>query len=996
MDAKQRVGVLGGREVDVQGGCLARYVQAQAKRPANLYAFAFVFVYAGDAANSGWAQEALGPLASEQEDAAAAARRSRSLAALERKCADLAARAQRRLQVSAALRSTSGLLQPRPGTSPLPLAPSSSPTPPASPAWTRSTQWAEAERHRNAAYAGASLQGQQERRGQGLGPAAGGYASDGGAASVSHGLGPGSGAGQGAGQRAVGVQLLKSHTLLGEMMAQAAAEGRGRAGSGGHQPLPAAGENGQGQDGGLAPSPSPAAATVPGPLSGLKGRAGQLHRVSSGRGALDSRVVDTPLTAADGPPGAGLQLRRGPATRPASAHAGGMAGGRAAWQGGSAGEAGRMRQLQEEIDSLKEQLEEARGNVQSQSELEGQLRETIDLLRGRVHAQTSRELESMRRLQQHARLEPLFDKLAESFVFNSPEEVIARLELLEDDKLGTFDQLLRTQEEVAALQSQLAAAREREQQQRTALNTQHLSASAQLQARNAALEAEVEEMEVRVGVTEMGKEGRIARIRKLASLSNQHAPARVLRLSSPFVSSCHKKWIASVSGLSSHFVNFCHLSLYPPRPLAPPPPPAPQSLNRRLQERQSTLVSLQTAVLDLWGRCQDDPAFLKANAAAYSVPSAPGSAAAVPGGGVWGALGGGGAGASLNLQAILASIQEYLIAKTPHQSSRHYLAVQQLANKVWLQHFQHKQELRGKVVNTFDALSQLADIMANKIRSTQEQLEHSKGMQQDLTHSLRKLEVQKRALQAQLERRDALVRGLSGVPRAQRPLSASTYLTMAITDQVPSQSPTQQPPHSPARPASAQPARRPTPTASAAVGADLAGNSQHTDSSSNGRTQQPGKTAQGKAAGSVRATRPSSAPSARSGTLHKAQGAWMEGAAGRCEDPGSVSQAVAGGSQVTLTPRSLVRAGGGPAQSGALYTIHATAMDASEPDERPSAGRSSGSTQASKAGVIPDEAVGSGKGQQPATRPRWTPPQRSAIESQFLQRLTRAASGSLR
>ncbi|GFH32417.1 hypothetical protein HaLaN_31630, partial [Haematococcus lacustris] len=64
-----------------------------------------------------------------------------------------------------------------------------------------------------------------------------------------------------------------------------------------------------------------------------------------------------------------------------------------------------------------------------------------------------------------------------------------------------------------------------------------------------------------------------------------------------------------------------------------------------------------------------------------------------------------------------------------------------------------------------------------------EQLEHSKGMQQDLTHSLRKLEVQKRALQAQLERRDALVRGLSGVPRAQRPLSASTYLTMAITDQ---------------------------------------------------------------------------------------------------------------------------------------------------------------------------------------------------------------------
>jgi hypothetical protein len=32
---------------------------------------------------------------------------------------------------------------------------------------------------------------------------------------------------------------------------------------------------------------------------------------------------------------------------------------------------------------------------------------------------------------------------AEAFVFKSPEEVVERLELLEDDKLGSFDQLLR-------------------------------------------------------------------------------------------------------------------------------------------------------------------------------------------------------------------------------------------------------------------------------------------------------------------------------------------------------------------------------------------------------------------------------------------------------------------------------------------------------------------------------------------------------------------------
>lgn len=29
------------------------------------------------------------------------------------------------------------------------------------------------------------------------------------------------------------------------------------------------------------------------------------------------------------------------------------------------------------------------------------------------------------------------------FTFSSPDEVVARLEFLEDDKLGTFDQLLR-------------------------------------------------------------------------------------------------------------------------------------------------------------------------------------------------------------------------------------------------------------------------------------------------------------------------------------------------------------------------------------------------------------------------------------------------------------------------------------------------------------------------------------------------------------------------
>ncbi|GFH09541.1 uncharacterized protein HaLaN_04708, partial [Haematococcus lacustris] len=91
MDAKQRVGVLGGRE-PTRGETPTKPMTSGQQRRADREQAALKLW-------RDWAQEALGPLASEQEDAAAAARRSCSLAALERKCADLAARAQRRLQV---------------------------------------------------------------------------------------------------------------------------------------------------------------------------------------------------------------------------------------------------------------------------------------------------------------------------------------------------------------------------------------------------------------------------------------------------------------------------------------------------------------------------------------------------------------------------------------------------------------------------------------------------------------------------------------------------------------------------------------------------------------------------------------------------------------------------------------------------------------------------------------------------------------------------------
>lgn len=67
----------------------------------------------------------------------------------------------------------------------------------------------------------------------------------------------------------------------------------------------------------------------------------------------------------------------------------------------------------------------------------------INLLRGQLHDQTQREMDHRRRLDMHERLDPLFNRLAETFVFKSPEEVIDRLEFLESDKLGKMDLLTR-------------------------------------------------------------------------------------------------------------------------------------------------------------------------------------------------------------------------------------------------------------------------------------------------------------------------------------------------------------------------------------------------------------------------------------------------------------------------------------------------------------------------------------------------------------------------
>lgn len=45
---------------------------------------------------------------------------------------------------------------------------------------------------------------------------------------------------------------------------------------------------------------------------------------------------------------------------------------------------------------------------------------------------------------------------------------------------------------------------------------------------------------------------------------------------------------------------------------------AMEALNRRLEERQAQLVMMQSAVADLWGRCQDDPQVRRPQQAPWS------------------------------------------------------------------------------------------------------------------------------------------------------------------------------------------------------------------------------------------------------------------------------------------------------------------------------------------------------------------------------------------
>lgn len=122
---------------------------------------------------------------------------------------------------------------------------------------------------------------------------------------------------------------------------------------------------------------------------------------------------------------------------------------------------------------------------------------------------------------------------------------------------------------------------------------------------------------------------------------------------------------------------------------------------------------------------------------------------------------------------VLSTCKEYVISKSGPMANRHYLDAQKIANRVWTRHFMHRKNLRGKVLETFEQLSTLTDIMAAKVKTSTEQLERSKANEKFLQDALGRVERQRRVLQQQVEARGRLVRDMCGVPRKARDTAAA-------------------------------------------------------------------------------------------------------------------------------------------------------------------------------------------------------------------------------
>jgi chromosome segregation ATPase len=136
----------------------------------------------------------------------------------------------------------------------------------------------------------------------------------------------------------------------------------------------------------------------------------------------------------------------------------------------------------------------------SREEING-LRDTIDLLRARVHSLGQHEADNLRRLALFERFEPLFDKLGETFTLKEPCEIVDRLAYLENDQLGLANQLSDAQEEIAKLHSQAKVAATARLSAEARLQQQHSDDISRLVAERDRLEGELKSAEALVRIS---------------------------------------------------------------------------------------------------------------------------------------------------------------------------------------------------------------------------------------------------------------------------------------------------------------------------------------------------------------------------------------------------------------------------------------------------------------------------------------------------------------
>jgi len=132
----------------------------------------------------------------------------------------------------------------------------------------------------------------------------------------------------------------------------------------------------------------------------------------------------------------------------------------------------KIKGLMREVETLKQRCAEAEVNAEEHEESKMELKETIGLLQQKVLTANEREIEHQRKLRVFTRLEPIFSSLAESFNFESPDEVVNRLEFLENQSLHSIDQLIKFQEENAELKKKVETLQQEATAARVALQTE--------------------------------------------------------------------------------------------------------------------------------------------------------------------------------------------------------------------------------------------------------------------------------------------------------------------------------------------------------------------------------------------------------------------------------------------------------------------------------------------------------------------------------------------